>query len=245
MPRARSGFLQLAFLSCCAAGSCVLAQTGADQANVKISADGTKLFAGAQLLLEAGADGFMSIHSVRFSPQRKHFLVIGCGYECNDNVGFLFDAAGAGKRKFTARWDFILQDKVEWAADGQKIFYYRINSSGADPPPQAPPSGWMQVEVKTGRKSPAVSRQLKTSASYGVFRVRSDDVLKVRAAPGVKSPEIGALPHDAKGIKVTAAGKMVGRDTWVPVRYKDLAGWVNQSYLYEEFEPYPPASVPR
>jgi hypothetical protein len=190
-----------------------------------------KLFHGEKLLLEAAADGFMAIHQVHYSPQRAHFLVIGCGYECNDNIGFLFNSDGTGKQKFTA---LILQDKAEWSLDGQKLFYYRTNSSGEDPPAIAPVPGWIQLEVKTGRKAPAVARQLKTSACYGVFRVRSDDVLNVRAAPGTKSPAVGSLPHNAKGIKVTGPGKQAGRDMWVPIKFQSLTGWVNQSYLFEE-----------
>ena len=203
------------------------------------------MFYHGKMLLDGAADGFMAIYGERHSPTRAHFLVIGCGYECNDNVGFLFKADGTGKHKFTARWDFILQEKVEWSADGQKLLYYRVNSSGAEPPANAPAPGWIEIEVKTGRKSPATQRRLKTTAAYGVFRVRSDDVLKGRAAPGTKSPEVGSLPHNASGVKVTGAGKNAGREVWVPVKYQDLTGWVNQSYLYEEIETPEPAAEKR
>jgi len=211
------------------------AQAGAASPKASISPDRTKLFLGDKLILDSAADGFMAIHSVRYSPDQAYFAVIGCGYECNDNVGFLVRATGGEKRKFTAAWDFILQDKLEWSADGSRLFYYRINSSGADPPATAPAPGWVEIEAPTGRKSAATNRRLKTTATYGVFRVRADDVLNVRIAPGVKSKAVGVLPHEARGIKVTGAGKSVGRDLWVPVQYQDVTGWVNQSYLFEEF----------
>ncbi|MGH7495816.1 MAG: YbaY family lipoprotein [bacterium] len=217
-----------------ALASRALAQTQETQLKPVISEDRMQLSYREKVLLDGATDGMMSIHSLRYAPEGEHFLVIGCGFECNDNVGFLFKAEGSGKRRFTERWDYILQDKAEWSADGQKIFYYRINSSGAEPPAAAPVPGWIEFDVKTGRKSPAASRRLKTTATYAVFRVGGADVLKVRIAPGTKSAEVGAVPHDATGLKVTGPGKSVGRDTWVPVRYQDVAGWVNQSYLYEE-----------
>jgi hypothetical protein len=213
----------------------VFAQSEGAQPGVVISADRMKLFHGEKMLLDGAVDGLMAIHSVRYSPNRESFLVIGCGYECNDNVGFLFKAGGTDKRKFTERWDYILQDKAEWSANGEKLFYYRINSSGAEPPAKAPAPGWIEIDIKTGRKSPAVNRRLKTSSTYSVFRVLSDDVLNMRAAPGVKSAVVGTLPHDAKGIKITGTDKKVGRDVWVPVKHQNLSGWVNQSYLSEEF----------
>ncbi|MGH9802680.1 MAG: hypothetical protein ACRD82_20125, partial [Blastocatellia bacterium] len=91
---------------------------------ISTSDDSTKLRLGNRTLLENTKDGFMSVSKVRYSPDGKRFVVVACGFECNDNIGFLFNADGNGKRKFTARWDNILQDKVEWSADGKKLFYY-------------------------------------------------------------------------------------------------------------------------
>jgi hypothetical protein len=92
-----------------------------------------------------------------YSPDGEYFVALGCGYECNDNVGFVFKSDGSGKRKITDRWDFILQDKIEWSADGKKLLYYRINSTGADPPENSPPTGWVEVDLITGRKTSARS----------------------------------------------------------------------------------------
>ncbi|MBL8187898.1 MAG: SH3 domain-containing protein [Acidobacteria bacterium] len=200
----------------------------------QVSEDGTTLRLGNRVLLTNEKDGFMSVHQVRHSPDGKRFLVIACGFECNDNIGFVFNADGSGKRKFTARWDFILQDKIEWAADGQTIFYFRVNSSGADSPRNAPAEGWIEMNVATGRKSAARSRTLKPDAKYAVFRLPANDSLNVRQTPGVKAKSIGNLAYDASGIRVTGEQRKVGQDIWVRISYNNLAGWVNQSFLYEK-----------
>jgi len=210
--------------------SAASAQTDSQRADV--SDDKLKLTLGNRVLLQNDRDGFMSVHQVRYSPTDRHFVVIGCGYECTDNVGFLFNADGGGKRKFTARWDFVLQDKVEWSADGRKIFYYRINSTGAGPQKGAPPQGWVEVDVRSGRKGLAVSRRLRPGVSYSVFNAA--DGLVVRAAPGTAAKELGRLEQDAKGVQATGPTRQSGRSIWVPIRHDSLKGWVNQSYLFEE-----------
>jgi hypothetical protein len=197
------------------------------------SEDGEKLLLGNRILLDNNKDGFMAVHQVRRSPDGKRFAVIACGYECTDNAGFLFNADGSGKRKLTARWDFILQNALEWSADGRKLFYYRINSTAADPPKTAPAEGWVEIDVATGRKAAAISRTLKPNASYAVFNVRYDDSLNVREAPHLKAAAIGRLPHDAKDIKFTGGKQRVGRETWVRIKHGNITGWVNQNYLYE------------
>lgn len=198
------------------------------------SEDGAQLKLGNRVLLTNEKDGFMAVHKVCYSPDGKRFLVITCGFECNDNIGFVFNADGSGKRRFTARWDFILQDKIEWSGDGKKIFYYRTNSSGADSPRNAPAEGWIEVDAASGRKAFAVSRSLKAEASYAVFRIRFGDSLNVREAAGAKAKPIGQIAPDAKGIRFTGERQKIGKDFWVKIKLDNLTGWVNQSYLYEE-----------
>ncbi len=206
----------------------------AQVAKATISETGAQLTLGGKLLLDSQKDGFMSLKEVRYSPKGDQFLVIACGYECNDNIGFVFKADGSGKRKITARWDYILQSVVEWSEDRRKIYYYRINSTGADPPGNAPAEGWVEVDLKTGRKATATTRRLKTDASYAVFNVAGNDVLNVRAKPNERAEIAGAIPPKAKGIKVTGAGVKVGLARWVPISYHEVTGWVNQRFLYEE-----------
>ena len=202
------------------------------QSRAVASDDKLKVFLGRKLLLENDRDGFMAVHRIVYSPNGRNFVVIGCGFECTDNIGFLFRADGTRKRKFTARWDVIFDDKLEWSADGSKIYYFRINSTGADPPKTAPPEGWVAVDVATGRKGPAITRRLNECANYSVFN--TGDGLAVRARPGVNAKEVGRLPSDAKGLRVTGPGRQIGRAVWVPIKHNALSGWVNQNFLFEE-----------
>ena len=195
--------------------------------------DKTRLLLHEKIFLDSQKDGYMHLDEIRFAPDGKRFFVRACGFECTDNVGFIFNADGTGKRKFTARWDWILQDKIEWAADSRYVFYYRINSTGADPPPNAPPEGWMQVAVQTGAKSSATARKLKANALYAVFRVAAGDSLNVRNAPGLKSKVVGQVPHDGKRIQFLGQTKTLGKEIWARIQFGTLIGWVNQSYLYE------------
>lgn len=203
-----------------------------DSQRAGFSEDRLKLTLGNRVLLQNDRDGFMSVHQVRYSPTGRHFIVICCGFECTDNIGFLFNADGSVKRKFTARWDFILQDKAEWSVDGGKLFYYRINSTGAGPQKGAPPQGWIEVDVRSGRKASAVSRRLREGVNYSVFN--AGDGLVVRASPGTAAKELGRLEQDAKGVRVTGPARQRGRGIWVPIQHDSLKGWVNQSYLFEE-----------
>ena len=68
-------------------------------------------------------------------------------------------------------------------------------------------------------------------ATYAVVNVAPDDFLNVRARPDVASPVVGRIPPYGLGIHISAAGKHVRTAHWVPIRYKDLTGWVNRRYL--------------
>lgn len=230
-------FLRNLCAVCASAVLCVLAFSfsfGQESTKAQVSEDGAALRLGSRVLLTNEKDGFMSVHQIRHSPDGKRFLVIACGFECNDNIGFVFNADGSGKQKFTARWDFILQNKIEWSADGKKIFYYRVNSSGADSPRNVPAAGWIELDIASGRKATAYSRSLKPESRYAVFRVEANDSLNVRQTPGVKAKSIGKLAHDANDIRFTGEQRKVGKDIWVKISYNNLTGWVNQSFLYEK-----------
>ena len=196
--------------------------------------DETRLLFNHKVKLDSEKDGYMRLLEIRFSPDGKRFLVLACGFECTDNVGFLFNADGTGKRKFTGGWDWILRNNVEWSADSQFVYYYRIQSTGADPSPTAPKEGWMQVAVKTGAKSTAMSCRLKTNASYAVFRVYQNDPLNIRSAPGLKTKVVGKVPFDGKEIHYLGEMRQIGQEVWAKIQFGDVIGWVNQNYLYEE-----------
>jgi len=195
-----------------------------------ISDDQAKVLLGQRVILEAERDGYMSVHKIVYSPTGKHFVVIACGFECTDNSGFLFSADGRRKREFTGRWDQLFADKLEWSADSKRIYYYRINSTGADPPKSAPAEGWIAVDVATGRKSSGAARPLEKNKPYSVFDTA--DGLAVRATPGPKGKELGRLASDAKDVYVTGSTRRVGNTFWIPIKANSLAGWVNQRYLF-------------
>ena len=123
-----------------------------------------------------------------------------------------------------------------------------MNSTGADKPrgharKKWPVEGWVELNLRTMRKSPATTRVLKRTARYAVFNVRGDDVLNVRSGPGRNFIIVGAIPHDAKGIQITGAGEMgpggkSGLERWAPIRFQAIVGWVNQRYLREESESF-------
>jgi hypothetical protein len=175
----------------------------------------------------------MGLKSLLYAPNGKRFLVLACGFECSDNIGFLFNADGTKKRRINVPWDWILDDKVEWSADSQFLYYYRINSSAAEPPRGAPPEGWVQVNVRTGAKTLATARRLKAGVNYGVFRLREQDVLNLRRAPSTQAEVVGKIPYDGNGVQFAGEMKAVGKTIWAKVKFRESTGWVNQSYLYE------------
>ena len=65
---------------------------------VVASDDNSKVLLGKKVLLDAERDGFMHVHKILYAPGGKHFVVIGCGFECTDNIGFLFAANGTKRR---------------------------------------------------------------------------------------------------------------------------------------------------
>jgi hypothetical protein len=66
---------------------------------------------------------------------------------------------------------------------------------------------------------------------YAVVGVAGDDVLNVRAGPGVGNPIVGTIPPHGMGVRITDEGQIVGQSLWVPVAYGDALGWVNDRYL--------------
>jgi hypothetical protein len=196
--------------------------------------DQSQMLMNGKVYLDSNKDGFMGLKKVLYAPNGKQFLVLACGFECSDNIGFLFNANGTGKRKFNQAWDWIFNEGVEWSADSKFVYYYRINSTAADPPLRAPKEGWVQVNAKTGAKAAATARRLKGDASYAVFRIADTDPLNIRSAPGSKNKVLGTIPSGGKGIRFLGATKQSGPEVWAKIEFGKISGWVNQSYLYEE-----------
>ena len=68
-------------------------------------------------------------------------------------------------------------------------------------------------------------------AIYAVVNVAPDDVLNIRAGPGVDAPVVGKIPSYGLGVRIREAGAQARPSAWVPIRYKNLTGWVNRRYL--------------
>lgn len=196
--------------------------------------DQSQMLMNGKVILDSQKDGFLGLSKIRFSPDGKRFFVLACGFECTDNVAFIFNANGTGKRRFTTAWDWVFQEGIEWSADSKLILYYRINSTAAEPPKNAPKEGWVQVNVNTGAKTFATTRALKSTVTYGVFRVRFDDTLNIRSAPGTNTEVVGKIPSDGKGLQFVGESKQIAKETWVKIKFGAMTGWVNQSFLYED-----------
>ncbi len=66
---------------------------------------------------------------------------------------------------------------------------------------------------------------------YAVVDVAADDVLNMRAGPGVQFSVVGTLPYFAEGVQIAPAEVTVDGSPWVPAKYLGTAGWVNRNYL--------------
>jgi len=68
---------------------------------------------------------------------------------------------------------------------------------------------------------------------FTVVYVNSEDVLNVRAGPGVGNSVVGELVPDATDITITGEGQLVEGSLWVPIEAGNVAGWVNSAFLTE------------
>lgn len=79
------------------------------------------------------------------------------------------------------------------------------------------------------------SNQEEPTGSADVFRVinvSADDILNVRAEPGLDGAIVGRLAADAGGLGVSGERRMVGQSAWVTVTVSGTSeGWVNAHYL--------------
>jgi hypothetical protein len=70
---------------------------------------------------------------------------------------------------------------------------------------------------------------------YAVVLVESDDVLNVRAEPGVDGAIVDTLPPESVEITGTGRESVIGESRWVEILmpYSSTSGWVNARYLTE------------
>lgn len=81
------------------------------------------------------------------------------------------------------------------------------------------------------RKPPTPTPISYRPEPYTVVNVAPDDVLNVRAGPGVANPVVGTLPPHAQNVQVGESGQETGGVLWLPVWYRGTQGWVNSNYL--------------
>ncbi|HEW97303.1 MAG: hypothetical protein DRR16_21375 [Candidatus Parabeggiatoa sp. nov. 3] len=69
---------------------------------------------------------------------------------------------------------------------------------------------------------------------YRVVNVSANDVLWMRLGPHKQYQIVGVIPFD--GTKIQKTGYEIKRQNsqWMPVEYKDMAGWLNRRYLEED-----------
>jgi hypothetical protein len=98
-----------------------------------------------------------------------------------------------------------------------------VPPTGTAPPTAVPPTAT--------EPAPPVGPGL---GPFAVVDVASDDVLNVRAGPGVAYPVVGTVPFYGIGVEVYAGGQEVDSSWWVPVQYGDVTGWANSHYLAQQ-----------
>jgi hypothetical protein len=70
-----------------------------------------------------------------------------------------------------------------------------------------------------------------TLGKFAVVGVASNDILNVRAGPGVDRPIVGTIPYYGRDVEVHAGGQEADGSWWVPVQHGDVSGWANSKYL--------------
>jgi hypothetical protein len=64
-----------------------------------------------------------------------------------------------------------------------------------------------------------------------VVGVALDDVLNVRAGPGIDQAVVGTIPPYGTALQVSGHGSLAGGAIWAPLSYQELKGWVNSAFL--------------
>jgi hypothetical protein len=199
--------------------------------------DDGKVYLGNTVILDVAQEnlGCFGVGEIAYSPTGEYFLVVLQCFE-GDNDAFLFRADGSDKRRVTGEWDYINYYNYKWSSDGQSFTYERINSCCKEPPSNAPPVGLVRYDIRTGKKTLLVT-PTPPLLPYRVVDVESNDVLNVRSGPGIENPIVGTIPPNGTDIQVTGTGEQNGNDIWVPIKYQEITGWVNSSYLTLQSSP--------
>ncbi len=90
------------------------------------------------------------------------------------------------------------------------------------------PAAKPATKQKTVKRS--VARSETEAPTFWVYGVADNDVLNVRMGPSPEHDVVGAIPSQARGVKI--AGVCEGM--WCLVEFGGNRGWVNRSYLVYE-----------
>jgi len=116
--------------------------------------------------------------------------------------------------------------------------------------PQPPPSPTQEVAAKavaaspiqtpapsptftpapTNMPAPTATLSQIVASDYRVSYVAEDDVLNMRAGPGVDFDIVATLPPDANSVQLTATP---AEGDWVEISWQNQTGWVNRYFLTE------------
>ncbi len=88
--------------------------------------------------------------------------------------------------------------------------------------------------IEIASSAPSLPEPESQAPTYRVVKVAQDDVLNIRSGVGTQYPIVGSIPPDSGGVLITGEQVKHGRSVWVPVKYRDIEGWVNRGYLEPE-----------
>jgi hypothetical protein len=98
---------------------------------------------------------------------------------------------------------------------------------------EAPSAPAARSDVAKGRAAQLPLPRQRPSSLYRVQGVERYDVLNVRRGPSESYDPIASIPPTGRSVEITGQCQ----DTWCPIRYGRVRGWVNSYYLVAEGTP--------
>lgn len=106
-----------------------------------------------------------------------------------------------------------------------------LTSPATEIPTSAPTATESPTPTAVPPTNTPVADSSNQQTSYAVIFVEPNDVLNVRAGPGVSFGIAGELPPDATDVQISGSGQLVSGSTWVPIERRGVTGWVNSRFL--------------
>jgi hypothetical protein len=76
-----------------------------------------------------------------------------------------------------------------------------------------------------------MAARFKLRGELAVIGVAPDDTLALREGPGASERQVGALPHDTRGVRALGPVCRAGTATWFQVALGGAEGWANGAFL--------------